>query len=110
MGADKYVFGSLLLAAAMSAGGAARAMEPATAATAPSSSAFSMPSFFDGNRLPDLKEAWRTRDPAPASTSTETTPPAPPANDDAALAAAKAAMLRAEEAGREAAEIGRAHV
>ena len=109
MGVSKDFFGgALLLTAVMFLDRSASAMEQARAPAAPSSSAFSMPSFFDGSQLPDLKNAWRAGDGVAAS------PPAapnasasgtPPANDDAALAAAKAAMLRAEEAGREAAAV-----
>jgi hypothetical protein len=106
MGANKHVFGSAsLLAAVLFAGGPASAMEQAKAPAPPSSSAFSMPSFFDGNRLPDLKDAWRGGAAVPASAPGETPAAPPPPNDDAALAAAKAAMVRAEEAGREAAAV-----
>lgn len=109
MGVSKDFFsGALLLTAVMFLDRSASAMEQAKAPAAPSSSAFSMPSFFDGSQLPDLKNAWRAGDglaaspPAPPNASASGTPPA---NDDAALAAAKAAMLRAEEAGREAAAV-----
>jgi len=106
MGANKHVFGSAsLLAAVLFAGGPASAMEQAKAPAPPSSSTFSMPSFFDGNRLPDLKDAWRGGAAAPASAPGETPAAPSPPNDDAALAAAKAAMVRAEEAGREAAAV-----
>ena len=105
MGVSKHVFGgTLLLTAVLFAGGSASAMEQTKAPAAPAS-AFSMPSFFDGNRLPDLKDAWRSGAVTPTSASEDTPPATPPANDDAALAAAKAAMVRAEEAGREAAAV-----
>ncbi len=112
MGASKPVYvGGTLLAVTILIGGPAPAMEAAQApASTPSSSAsaWSMPSFFDGARLPDLRDAWRPRDIAPANTTppaaVSTSAPTPP-NDDAALAAAKAAMVRAEQAGREAAAV-----
>jgi len=105
MGVSRSIFGSasVLVVSILVGGGSASAMEPAKV---PGSSSLSMPSFFDGNRLTDLKDAWRGGSAAPTSPNGET--PAggpPPPNDDAALAEAKAAMLRAEEAGREAAVV-----
>jgi hypothetical protein len=105
MGVNRHFFGcTLLLTVVLSFGAPAFAMEQ-TKAPAALSSAFSMPSFFDGNRLPDLKNAWRGEPAAPTAPSGEAAHVGPSANDDAALAAAKAAMLRAEEAGREAAAV-----
>jgi hypothetical protein len=111
MGASNTIFaGGSLLAVTVLMGASAHAMEPAQAPSAAPSSAFSLPSFFDGNRVPDLKDAWSAGDIAPAISSTmpaESAPSAPPPSDDAALAAAKAAMVRAEQAGRDAADVRR---
>jgi hypothetical protein len=111
MGASNTIFaGGSLLAATVLMGASAHAMEPARVPSAAPSSAFSLPSFFDGNRVPDLKDAWRADDMAPAVSSTvpaESAPGVPPPSDDAALAAAKAAMVRAEQAGRDAAAVRR---
>ncbi len=111
MGASNTIFaGGSLLAVTVLMGASAHAMEPAQAPSAAPSSAFSLPSFFDGNRVPDLKDAWRAGDIAPAISSTvpaEGAPSAPPPSDDAALAAAKAVMVRAEQAGRDAADVRR---
>ncbi|MGZ5919057.1 MAG: hypothetical protein ACXWJV_04590 [Hyphomicrobium sp.] len=109
MGASNTIFaGGSLLAMTVLMGASAHAMEPAQAPSAAPLSAFSLPSFFDGNRVPDLKDAWRAGDIAPAISSTmpaEGAPSAPPPSDDAALAAAKAVMVRAEQAGRDAAAV-----
>ena len=108
MGVSKSIFGSasVLVVSILVGGGSASAMEPAQVPAASSSSSLSMPSFFDGNRLTDLKDAWHGGNTAPASPTGENPAGAPPLpNDDAALAEAKAAMLRAEEAGREAAAV-----
>jgi hypothetical protein len=109
MGASNTIFaGGSLLAVTVLIGASAHAMEPARVPSAAPSSALSLPSFFDGNRVPDLKDAWRAGDIAPAISSTvpaESAPSAPPPSDDAALAAAKAAMVRAEQAGRDAAAV-----
>jgi hypothetical protein len=108
MGASNPVYvGGSLLAMTILLGGPAPAMEAGQApAAVPSSSpsVWSLPSFFDGARLPDLRDAWRLRDSAPAGAApaADSTPAATPPNDDAALAGAKAAMVRAEQAGREA--------
>ncbi len=111
MGASNpgYVGGSLL-AVTILMGGPAPAMEasqPSASTPSLSPAGGSLPSYIDSARLPGMQEAWRPRDSAPASatpaadgTSTPT-----PAADDATLAAAKAAMLRAEQAGREAAAV-----
>jgi len=110
MGVSRSIFGSasVLVVSILVGGGSASAMEPAKVPAASSSPSLSMPSFFDGNRVTDLKDAWRGSA-APASPTGENPSGGPPLpNDDAALAEAKAAMLRAEEAGRDAAEIGRA--
>ena len=111
MGASNTIFaGGSLLAVTVLMGVSAQAMEPAQVPAAAPSSAFSLPSFFDGNRVPDLKDAWRAGDIAPAISSTvpaESAPSAPPPSDDAALAAAKAAMVRAEQAGRDAVAVRR---
>jgi hypothetical protein len=111
MGASNTIFaGGSLLAATVLMGASAHAMEPARVPSVAPSSAFSLPSFFDGNRVPDLKDAWRAGDIAPAISSTvpaESAPSAPPPSDDAALAAAKAAMVRAEQAGRDALAVRR---
>ena len=111
MGASNTIFaGGSLLAVTVLMGASAHAMEPAQAPSAAPSSAFSLPSFFDGNRVPDLKDAWSAGDIAPAISSTmpaESAPSAPPPSDDAALVAAKAAMVRAEQAGRDAADVRR---
>lgn len=110
MGASNHFFvGGSLLAVTMLLGGPAPAMEPAQApASTPFPSAPALPSFFDGNRLPDLKDAWRTWDSAPASPSAApdaSVSSSPPSSDDATLAAAQAAMVRADQAGREAAAV-----
>jgi hypothetical protein len=112
MGASNTIFvGGLLLAVTVLTGASAHAMEAARVPSGTPSSAFSLPSFFDGNRVPDLKEAWRAGgDIAPAISSTVpagSAPSAPLSSDDAALAAAKAATVRAEEAGRDAAAVRR---
>jgi hypothetical protein len=93
-------------------GGPAPAMEasqPPSSTPSSSPSGGSLPSYIDSARLPGLQEAWRPRDSVPASATpaadgTSTSTPTPAA-DDATLAAAKAAMLRAEQAGREAAAV-----
>jgi hypothetical protein len=107
MGVSRSIFGSasVLVVSIIVGGGPASAMEPAKVPAASSSPSLSMPSFFDGNRVTDLKDAWRGSA-APASPTGENPAGGPPLpNDDAALAEAKAAMLRAEEAGRDAAAV-----
>jgi hypothetical protein len=110
MGASNPVYvGGSLLAVTILMGGPAPATEAgqapaATPSSSSSPSAWALPSYFDGARLPDLREAWRPRDSVPASAApaADSTSAATPPNDDAALAGAKAAMVRAEQAGREA--------
>jgi len=105
---NRVYVGGPLLAVSILMGGPAAAMEAAQAQGSTSSSAWSLPSFFDGARVPDLQEAWRSRDSAPVSAAppaAEGTATAVPSSDDATLAAAKAAMTRAEQAGREAAAV-----
>ena len=105
------IVGFSLLATAVLIGVPAPAMEPSqSGASTPSLPALSLPSFFDDKRLPDLQDAWRLRQSEPATPSPPpndeaSKAPGPAPTDEATLTAARAAMIRAEQAGREAAAV-----
>jgi len=94
------IVGSTLLAIGFLVGDVAYAMEPVQP-SGPAPSA--LPSFLDDERLPVLQQAWRAREQrqqgAPQQ-SDEALRKGPPAFDDP-MAAARAAMVRAKQLGRD---------
>jgi hypothetical protein len=96
----------MLLATSLVSGATAMEINQQRAPVTSEGPASTLPAFLDGERLPDLQQAWRThfsdanaRAAAPAGGVAATT------RTDAALNAAQQAMTRAEQAGREAAEV-----
>jgi hypothetical protein len=96
----------MLLATSLLSGATAMEINQQRAPATSDTPAFTLPAFLDGERLPDLQQAWRTHfsdtsEAAPAQADgVAATPEADPA-----LNAAQQAMTRAEQASREAAEV-----
>jgi hypothetical protein len=96
----------MLLATSVVSGATAMEINQQRAPATSEAPAFTLPVFLDGERLPDLQQAWRTH----FSDTSEAAPAqaagvAATIEADAALNAAQQAMTRAEQAGREAAEV-----
>jgi hypothetical protein len=109
MGASESTFvGGSLLAVCLLVSGAAHAMEPAQSRASTSSlPALSLPAFLDGNRVPDMQEAWQAhvRTPQEEPQVEDGNVAVAPATKDAAMSAARAAMERAGQESSEAADV-----
>ena len=93
----------MLMATSLVSGATAMEINQQRAPATVEAPAFTMPTFLDGARLPDLQEAWRAHFSDPNETASiqpasEVKTPTP----DTALETAQQAMTRAEQAGREA--------
>jgi hypothetical protein len=96
----------MLLATSLVSGATAMEINQQRAPATSDVPAFTLPAFLDGERLPDLQQAWRSHfsDKNGAAAGQAASVTATP-QTDAALDAAQQAMTRAEQAGREAAEV-----
>ena len=96
----------MLLATSLVSGATAMEINQQRAPATSEAPAFTLPAFLDGERLPDLQQAWRAHfsDTNEAATA-QAEGAAATTQADVALNAAQQAMTRAEQAGREAAEV-----
>jgi hypothetical protein len=99
----------LLMATSLASGAGALEFNQSRTPSTSETPAFTMPSFLDGTRLPDLQDAWRARfgeasEAAAREPQGDVGAPALGAGDTA-LETARKAMTRAEQAGREAAAV-----
>jgi hypothetical protein len=95
----------MLLATSLVSGATAMEINQQRAPATSEAPAFTLPAFLDGERLPDLQQAWRTHFSANEAAAGQASGEAATPETDAALHAAQQAMTRAEQASREAAEV-----
>lgn len=95
----------MLLATSLLSGATAMEINQQRAPATSEAPAFTLPAFLDGERLPDLQQAWRTQFSANEAATGQAAGEAATLDTDAALQAAQQAMTRAEQASREAAEV-----
>jgi hypothetical protein len=96
----------MLLATSLVSGATAMEINQQRAPATSEAPAFTLPAYLDGERLPDLQQAWRTHfSDTNARASAQADGVAATTAADAALNAAQQAMTRAEQASREAAQV-----
>jgi hypothetical protein len=96
----------MLLATSLVSGATAMEINQQRAPATSEAPAFTLPAYLDGERLPDLQQAWRTHfSGTNARASAQADGVAATTAADAALNAAQQAMTRAEQASREAAQV-----
>ena len=95
----------MLLATSLVSGATAMEINQQRAPATSDAPAFTLPAFLDGERLPDLQQAWRSHFSANEAAAGQAPGEAATSETDAALNAAQQAMTRAEQASREAAKV-----
>ena len=96
----------MLLATSLVSGATAMEINQQRAPATSDAPAFTLPAFLDGERLPDLQQAWRSHfSDMNGAVAGQAAGVAATPETDAALNAAQQAMTRAEQASREAAKV-----